>query len=63
MAAFLSFRTGYCCFGDIREHLAQQFNRLSELEKQIMFWLTVNQELVLLPKWQRDFTTRITERY
>uniref|UniRef100_B8HQY1 WD-40 repeat protein n=1 Tax=Cyanothece sp. (strain PCC 7425 / ATCC 29141) TaxID=395961 RepID=B8HQY1_CYAP4 len=31
-------------FGDIYDLLAQQFNRLSELEKQVMFWLAVNRE-------------------
>jgi len=53
---------GTVVFGDIREHLAQQFNRLSELEKQIMFWLTVNQELVLLPKWQKEILPRVSQR-
>ena len=53
---------GTVVFGDIREHLAQQFNRLSDLEKQMMFWLTVNQEFVLLPKWQKEILTHVSQR-
>ncbi len=53
---------GTVVFGDIREHLGQQFNRLSDLEKQMMFWLTVNQELVLLPKWQKEILPHVSQR-
>ena len=41
---------GTIVFGDIRELLDQQFNRLSGLEKQVMSCLAMNQEWMTLPK-------------
>jgi len=35
-------------FGDIRELLEQQFERLSDQEKEIMYWLVINREPVSL---------------
>ncbi|MBK1988435.1 AAA family ATPase [Sphaerospermopsis aphanizomenoides BCCUSP55] len=37
-------KQGTPVFGDIRRILDQQFNRLSELEKYIMYWLVLNPE-------------------
>lgn len=37
-------------FGDIYDLLEQQFNRLSELEKQVMYWLAIDRDWVSLPK-------------
>lgn len=39
---------GTVVFGDIRQILDQQFNRLSQIEKHIMYWLALNQESVSL---------------
>jgi NB-ARC domain len=49
-------------FGDIREILDQQFNRLSALEKQILYWLTLNQNFVSLRKMQKDMIPRVSQR-
>lgn len=46
---------GATVFGDIRDVLDQQFDRLSNLEKEIMFWLTINREPVLLQELKDDF--------
>jgi hypothetical protein len=42
------FAQGTTVFGDIRNLLAQQFNRLSEIETQIMYWLAINPELSIV---------------
>ncbi|MFK0731633.1 MAG: NB-ARC domain-containing protein [Gloeotrichia echinulata HAB0833] len=38
---------GIVVFGDMRRILDQQFNRLSVLEKHMMYWLALNQDCVL----------------
>ncbi|MBV8884091.1 MAG: hypothetical protein JO235_08845, partial [Chroococcidiopsidaceae cyanobacterium CP_BM_RX_35] len=40
---------GPVIIGDIRELLDQQFNRLSDLEKKLMYWLAIKQGSVVLP--------------
>lgn len=45
---------GTAIFGDIRELLDRQFNRLSELEKGIMYWLAINRELISLSQLRED---------
>lgn len=42
------FAQGTTVFGDIRNLLDQQFNRLSEIETQIMYWLAINTELSIV---------------
>ena len=42
-------------FGDIRNLIAQQFNRLSTIEKSLLYWLAINQEFVNLKELQEDF--------
>jgi len=44
-------------FGDIRELLEQQFERLSDLEKEIMYWLAINREPVSLLELQSDIVS------
>jgi len=39
---------------DIRELLDRQFNRLSELEREVMYWLAINREPVSLPELRKD---------
>ena len=52
VAEFLSQKTAV--FGDIRELLDQQFERLSALEKQVMYWLAINREPVPYLDMQND---------
>ncbi|MUG99936.1 AAA family ATPase [Scytonema sp. UIC 10036] len=53
---------GTVVFGDIRAILDRQFNRLSSLEKLIMYWLALNQDLVSVRKLQKDFFPRVSQR-
>src|SRR5579883_171501 len=46
-------------FGDIRELLEQQFSRLSNLEKDIMYWLAINREPVSLSELREDIVSPI----
>ncbi|ARV57285.1 hypothetical protein BZZ01_00395 [Nostocales cyanobacterium HT-58-2] len=46
-------------FGDIRELLDEQFSRLSNLEKDIMYWLAINREPVLLSELREDIVSPI----
>ncbi len=41
-------------YGDIRALLREQFRRLSDLEKQVMYWLAVNREYVSLTELKED---------
>ncbi len=44
-------------FGDIRDVLDQQFERLSNLEKEIMYWLAINREPVSLSNLREDIVS------
>lgn len=44
-------------YGDIRALLDQQFNRLSELEKQLMYWLAIDREYVSITELKEDLIT------
>jgi WD40 repeat protein len=46
-------------FGDICHLLNQQFSRLSDLEKEIMYWLAINREPVLLLELHEDIVSQI----
>lgn len=46
-------------FGDIRDILDQQFERLSDLEKEIMYWLVINREPVSLSQLREDIVLPI----
>ncbi|NMF61279.1 eIF2A-related protein [Brasilonema octagenarum] len=41
-------------FGRIRDVLDQQFNRLSDLEREVMYWLAINREPVSLSELRED---------
>ncbi|MBH8573401.1 hypothetical protein I8752_10315 [Nostocaceae cyanobacterium CENA369] len=41
-------------FGDIRDVLDRQFERLSDLEKEIIYWLAINREPVTLSELRQD---------
>jgi WD40 repeat protein len=60
IAAFLS--QGTVVFGDISEILDQQFNRLSELEQQVMYWLAISREWVTLEELQEDIAPKASQR-
>jgi WD40 repeat protein/DNA-binding CsgD family transcriptional regulator len=47
-------KQGTVVFGDIRHLIEHQFNRLSKLEKYLMYWLTINCEPVPLPELRDD---------
>ncbi|MDZ8027281.1 MAG: NB-ARC domain-containing protein [Nostoc sp. DedQUE11] len=46
-------------FGDIRDVLEQQFERLSDLEKDIMYWLAINRESITLKELREDIASPI----
>ncbi|MBN3922464.1 NB-ARC domain-containing protein [Nostoc sp. NMS4] len=45
--------------GDIRDILEQQFERLSDLEKDIMYWLAINRESVTLSELRDDIISPV----
>ncbi|MFE1744556.1 NB-ARC domain-containing protein [Coleofasciculus sp. H7-2] len=53
---------GTAVFGDIWDLLDQQFNRLCTLEKQIMYWLAINRELVSLLELRDDIVPPVLQR-
>jgi WD40 repeat protein len=54
---------GTAVFGDISDLLDQQFDRLSDLEKQIMYWLTVDREGASLSDLAEDLVPLVPRRY
>ncbi|MFP4099187.1 WD40 domain-containing protein [Coleofasciculus sp.] len=48
-------------FGDIRELLDQQFDRLSYLEKDIIYWLAINREPISLSELRSDFVVPVLQ--
>jgi len=48
-------------FDDIRNLLDQQFNRLSDLEKEVMYWLAINREPMTLTELQAEFVLKLRE--
>ncbi len=45
---------GVAVFNGIRFLLDQQWNRLSDLEKQVMYWLAINRDWVTIAELQKD---------
>lgn len=58
IAAFLAQET--LLFKDIRSLLNSQFNRLSSLEQQVMYWLAINREAVTATQLQADLLPSIS---
>jgi len=59
---FVEFlQQGPLVLDDIRNLLDQQFNRLSDLEKEVMYWLAINREPVSLSALQADFVPNVRE--
>ncbi len=48
-------------FGDIRDVLEQQFERLSDLEKDIMYWLAINRESITFSELRDDIISPIPQ--
>lgn len=46
-------------FDEIRSLLERQFTRLSNLEKEVMYWLAVNREPVSFPELQADIVRNV----
>lgn len=59
IAAFLAQER--LLFKDIRDLLTQQFNRLSSLEQQVMYWLAINREAVTAAQLQADLMPSVTQ--
>jgi WD40 repeat protein len=51
---------GTSVFGDIRDLLACQINRLSDLEQQVMYWLAIDREPVSLSELRADFVPQVS---
>ncbi len=56
--AFLTEGTGV--FSSLQDLLAQQFDRLSPLQQQVMYWLAINREGVTLARLKAEFLPAIT---
>ncbi len=52
---------GTTVFGDIRDLLDQHFQRLSPLEKEIIYWLTLNREPIALAELREDIVAPISQ--
>ncbi|MBD2385609.1 NB-ARC domain-containing protein [Cylindrospermum sp. FACHB-282] len=53
---------GTVVFGDIRGILDEQFNRLSVLEKRLIYWLALNQDFVFLQDLANDIIPELSPR-
>ena len=60
VTAFL--HDGQVVFSDIQEVLDQQVQRLSSLEQEIMYWLTIEREAVSLQKLSDNFISSPTRK-
>jgi WD40 repeat protein len=58
----LFLEQGTIIFGDISDLLSRQFNRLSSLEQQVMFWLAINREWMTLAEIQADLVPAVPMR-
>ncbi|NEP57733.1 MAG: hypothetical protein F6K31_12030, partial [Symploca sp. SIO2G7] len=52
---------GIVIFNGIRQLLEQQFERLSSLEKQILYWLAINREPVTCHQLREDIVPRVSQ--
>jgi WD40 repeat protein/DNA replication protein DnaC len=48
-------------YGDISELIEQQVNRLSDLERKIIYWLAINRELVSIIELQEDIFPPVSQ--
>ncbi|OKH15864.1 hypothetical protein NIES592_04940 [Fischerella major NIES-592] len=62
ISEFLKFlNQGTFVFDDIRDLLDRQFQRLSKLEQDIMYWLAINREPIILLELQDNFIANIPQ--
>lgn len=60
IAQFLN--QGTVVFGDISDLLEQQFNRLTTVEQQVMYWLAINREWTALSELRDDLIPPVAPR-
>jgi WD40 repeat protein len=61
IANFLEcLQQGTLVFGDIRDLLTCQIDRLSDLEQQVMYWLAIDREPVTLSELRTDFVPQVS---
>ena len=61
ISAFLDLlNQGTLVFDDIRNLLDRQFNRLSDTEKELMYWIAINREPVSFLELQQDLVKEIS---
>jgi WD40 repeat protein/DNA-binding CsgD family transcriptional regulator len=60
IAEFLE--TGTATFGDIRDLLEEQFDRLSLLEQDLVFWLAISREAIGLSILENDILPNVSHR-
>ncbi|NET35109.1 MAG: NACHT domain-containing protein, partial [Cyanothece sp. SIO1E1] len=61
-ACLAQIQQGILTFGDIRDLLERQFERLSSLEQEVMYWLAINRELVSLTALQEEMVSPVAQR-
>ena len=54
-------KQGPIVFGDICDLLDQQFDRLSQLEKKVMYWLAINHNSVALPDLRGNIVSPVSQ--
>ncbi|PSB14010.1 hypothetical protein C7B76_17790 [filamentous cyanobacterium CCP2] len=57
-----ALQAGRFQFGDINDLLEQQFERLSPVEQQVMYWLAINRDPVLLTDLEADVVSDLVKR-
>jgi transcriptional regulator with XRE-family HTH domain len=55
-------KQGVLVFDDIRDLLDQQFERLSDLEKEIMYWLAIEREPISIQQLKDNILSRISHQ-
>ncbi len=55
-------RSGSVIFEDIHHFVSRQLATISEAEKEILYWLTINRDLVSLPELQADLLSPLAKR-
>jgi WD40 repeat protein len=61
IANFLEcLQQGTSVFGDIRDLLARQIDRLSDLEQQVMYWLAIDREPITLSELRANFVPQVS---
>jgi WD40 repeat protein len=53
---------GVLAFDDIRDLLERQFNRLSEVEQEVMYWLAISREMVTTAHLAEDIGAGLTQQ-